>query len=76
MVKQRCWSLCCNPLLVPLFALEPCARTLLEPPFCARTLAETPAGTPLSALEPLLEPIFLRFWAFLGIERSVWPFTT
>ena len=68
MVKQRCRNPCWNPLLEPLSVLEPSAGTLLEPTFGA--------GTPLSALEPLLEPTFMRFWSFLEIQHSVWPFTT
>ena len=75
-VKRRCWNPCWNPLLEPLLALEPSAGTLLEPPFCVGTLAGTPAGTPLSALEPLPEPTFVRFSSFLEIQHSVWPFTT
>ena len=61
-VKQSCWNPCWNPLLEPLSALEPSAGTLLEPPFGAGNPAGTPAGTHLSALEPLLEPTFVRFW--------------
>ena len=67
MVKERCWNLCWNPLLEPPCALEPCARTLLEPLFCV---------TPLCALEPLLEPTFVHFWSFLRVQHSVWPLTT
>ena len=75
-MKQRCGKPWWNPLLEPLSALEPSAGTLLEPPFCAGTLAGTPAGTPLSALEPLLQPTFVRFSSFLEIQHSMWPFTT
>ena len=50
-------------LAEPPCALEPYARTLLEPPFCAATPVGTPARTPLSALETLLEPTFVRFWS-------------
>ena len=71
-VKQGCWNPCSNPLMEPLSALELCARTLMEPPLCAGT----PAGTPLFPPEPLLEPTFVRFWSFLTIQHSVWPFTT
>ena len=48
----------------------------VEPPFCAGTPTGTRAGTPLSALERLLEPTFVRFWSFLEIQHSVSPFTT
>ena len=71
-----------EPLLEPLAGIPICAGTLcwtlLEPPFCAGTLrlAGTPAGTPLSAPDPLLEPTFVRFSPFLEIQHSVWHFTT
>ena len=72
-VKQRCWNPCWNPLLEPLSALEPSAATLLEPPFCAGIPARSPAGTPLSALEPLLEPTFVRFSSFLENQHLCGP---
>ena len=75
-MKRRCWNPYWNPLLEPISALEPSAGTLLERPFCAGTFAGTLVGTPLSALEPLLQATFVRFWSFLEIQHSVWPFTT
>ena len=76
MVKQRCCSPCCKPLLEALCALESFAGTLLEPPFYAGTAAGTHAGTPGSTIEALPEPTFLRFWSFLAIRHSVGPCTT
>ena len=64
------------PFLAPLVDWTKAARAAVEPPFCARTSAGTPARTPLSTLEPLMEPTFVRFWSFLGIQHTVWPFTT
>ena len=53
-------------MLEPLCALGSSAGTLLEPPFSPRTPAGTPARTPLSAVEPT----FVRFWSFLGIQHG------
>ena len=50
-----------EPCWNPLFALKPLLEPLLDP---------------LSVLEPLPEPTLVRFWSFLGIQHSVWPFTT
>ena len=74
-MKQRCRNPCSNPLLEPLSALEPSAGTLLEPPLCAGTSAATLVGTPLPVPEALLEPTFVRLWAFLEFQHSVWPLT-
>ena len=51
--------------------LKPLLEPLAGTPLCAGTHCWNVAGTPLSALEPLLEPTFVRFWSFLGIQRSV-----
>ena len=75
-MKQTCWNPCWNPLLKtrprwnPL--LEPCSNPLsaLEP------LLEPLLETRLSALQPPLEPTFVRFWSVLEMQHSVWPFTT
>ena len=70
--ETKAWE----PLLEPLSVLERSVGTLLEPHFCAGTPIGILVGTPFSALEPLMEPTFVRFCSFLEIQHGVWPFTT